>query len=33
MACALIGRPKMVYLDEPSAGMDPKARRVMWDII
>jgi ATP-binding cassette, subfamily A (ABC1), member 3 len=33
MACALLGRPKMMYLDEPSAGMDPKARRVMWNII
>jgi len=30
---ALIGRPKMIILDEPSAGMDPIARRVMWQVV
>ena len=30
---ALIGNPKIVFLDEPSTGMDPLARRQMWDII
>jgi len=30
---ALIGNPKIVFLDEPSTGMDPKSRRFMWDLI
>lgn len=30
---ALIGNPKIVFLDEPSTGMDPVARRQMWGII
>jgi len=30
---ALMANPKVVYLDEPSTGMDPASRRFMWDVI
>mgnify|MGYP003343390025 CR=1 FL=1 len=30
VAMALLGNPPIVLLDEPSAGMDPEARRFMW---
>ena len=32
-AIALIGNPSIVFMDEPSTGMDPAARRKMWDVI
>ena len=33
VAIALLGDPKIVYLDEPTTGMDPISRRYVWDII
>ena len=33
VAVAMIGSPPIVFLDEPSTGMDPVARRFMWDVI
>jgi ATP-binding cassette, subfamily A (ABC1), member 3 len=33
VAMAMIGNPPIVFLDEPSTGMDPKAKRFMWSVI
>ncbi len=33
LACALIGDPELVFLDEPTTGLDPQSRRQAWDIV
>jgi ABC-type multidrug transport system ATPase subunit len=33
VACAFMGNPKLVLLDEPSTGLDPASRRQLWDLI
>jgi ABC-2 type transport system ATP-binding protein len=33
LAMTLVGRPRVIFLDEPTAGLDPRGRRNMWQII
>jgi ABC-2 type transport system ATP-binding protein len=33
LAMTLVGKPKIIFLDEPTTGLDPRSRRTMWDII
>lgn len=33
IACALVGNPDLLFLDEPTTGLDPQSRRQVWDLV
>jgi ABC-2 type transport system ATP-binding protein len=33
VACAMVGRPELLFLDEPTTGLDPQSRRQLWSVL
>jgi ABC-2 type transport system ATP-binding protein len=33
LACSVVGRPEVLFLDEPTAGLDPQSRQAVWDLV
>jgi ABC-2 type transport system ATP-binding protein len=33
IAAGLVGRPEVIFLDEPTTGLDPRSRQAMWDVV
>ena len=33
LAASLVGRPSVIFLDEPTTGLDPRSRQAMWEVV